>query len=520
MPVKLLRPHMRLVLATIVAIIAPGLACSRSVFPGESPTWQVPGSSASLLTPSPTPFSFLPPTRIPGAPILTPTPDAPHSLPTTRDEPEQYVVQPGDTLGIIAQNYSLSVAQIMKANDLTNPDVLDVGQKLTIPVPTPENPGPAFKIIPDSELVYGPVSAYFDVAGFIKSQAGYLATYREKIDKDNFTAAEIVQRVARDYSLNPRLLLAVLEYQSHWITKSAPDKNTMDYPLGWRDPQRKGLYHQLTWAANNLNQGYYLWRVGALASLVLSDGRVVPVDATINAGTAGVQYYYSLLSNYKEWKTAVSSDGLFATYSTLFGYPFDLAVEPLLPLGLQQPLMQLPFEPGVKWAFTGGPHAGWDSGSAWAALDFAPADEALGCNQSEKWVVAMLDGLITRSENGIVLQDVNDPNGLLSDGLEQTGWLILYMHIETRDRVEVGAYLRAGQRIGHPSCEGGVSTGTHVHIARRYNGEWISADQDIPFVLDGWVSIGTGTEYEGYLERNNKKVEADSGNSTKNVITR
>jgi LasA protease len=290
--------------------------------------------------------------------------------------------------------------------------------------------------------------------------------------------------------------------------------------LGWRDPQRKGLYHQLAWAANNLNQGYYLWRVGALASLVLSDGRVVPLDATINAGTAGVQYYYSLLSNYKDWKTAVSSEGLFATYSTLFGYPFDLAVEPLLPLGLQQPLMQLPFEPGGKWAFTGGPHAGWDSGSAWAALDFAPADEALGCNQSDKWVVAMLDGLITRSENGIVLQDVNDPNGLLSDGLEQTGWLILYMHIETRDRVEVGAYLRAGQRIGHPSCEGGVSTGTHVHIARRYNGEWISADQDIPFVLDGWVSIGTGTEYEGYLERNNKKVEAESGNSTKNVITR
>jgi hypothetical protein len=65
MPVKLLRPHMRLVLATIVAIIAPGLACSRSVFPGESPTWQGPGSSASRLNPSPTPFSFLPPTLAP-----------------------------------------------------------------------------------------------------------------------------------------------------------------------------------------------------------------------------------------------------------------------------------------------------------------------------------------------------------------------------------------------------------------------------------------------------------------------
>jgi murein DD-endopeptidase MepM/ murein hydrolase activator NlpD len=182
--------------------------------------------------------------------------------------------------------------------------------------------------------------------------------------------------------------------------------------------------------------------------------------------------------------------------------------------------MQLPFEPGVKWTFTGGPHGGWDNGSAWAALDFAPGNEALGCVQSDKWVVAIANGLITRSEDGIVMQDVDDPNGLPSDGLEQTGWLILYMHVEDRDRIKAGVYLKAGERIGHPSCEGGISTGTHVHIARRYNGEWIPADQSIPFVLDGWISVGTGSEYEGYLEKNNQKVEAEAGNSTKNIITR
>ena len=33
--------------------------------------------------------------------------------------------------------------------------------------------------------------------------------------------------------------------------------------------------------------------------------------------------------------------------------------------------MQLPLQNGTTWSFTGGPHGGWDAGSAWAALDCA-----------------------------------------------------------------------------------------------------------------------------------------------------
>ena len=94
------------------------------------------------------------------------------------------------------------------------------------------------------------------------------------------------------------------------------------------------------------------------------------------------------------------------------------------------------------------------------------------------------------------------------------------MHIESRDRVAPGTYLRAGERIGHPSCEGGVSSGTHVHLARRYNGEWIPADQEQPFVLDGWVSVGLGNVYDGYLQRDGQSIEAWEGQSEENAIQR
>jgi murein DD-endopeptidase MepM/ murein hydrolase activator NlpD len=124
---------------------------------------------------------------------------------------------------------------------------------------------------------------------------------------------------------------------------------------------------------------------------------------------------------------------------------------------------------------------------------------------SDAWVVAVANGVIVRAEDGAVIQDLDN------DGYEQTGWNVLYMHVETRDRVQAGTYVFAGEHIGHPSCEGGVSNGTHTHLARKYNGEWIPADGNIPFNLDGWISSGNGTEYDGYLTRNGTRLEAMEG---------
>jgi hypothetical protein len=94
------------------------------------------------------------------------------------------------------------------------------------------------------------------------------------------------------------------------------------------------------------------------------------------------------------------------------------------------------------------------------------------------------------------------------------------MHIESRDRVSVGSVLKAGDRIGHPSCEGGVSDGTHVHLARKYNGEWIPADAELRFNLDGWISSGTGIQYDGTLDRGEVSLEACSCRNDQNQVSR
>ncbi|MBI4732906.1 MAG: hypothetical protein HY781_12425, partial [Chloroflexi bacterium] len=49
-----------------------------------------------------------------------------------------------------------------------------------------------------------------------------------------------------------------------------------------------------------------------------------------------------------------------------------------------------------------------------------------------------------------------------------------------------------------------------VHVARKYNGEWIPVDGAIPFNLDGWVAHNGDTPYEGTLTRNSETVIACS----------
>jgi hypothetical protein len=74
--------------------------------------------------------------------------------------------------------------------------------------------------------------------------------------------------------------------------------------------------------------------------------------------------------------------------------------------------------------------------------------------------------------------------------------------------------------IGHASCEGGMSTGTHLHFARKYNGEWVSADGPIPFVLSGWTVVAGEKPYQGKLVKGDKVITADLYGQLRSLIFR
>ena len=508
-------------LAGLVIFSLAGSACSVSsagTINPENTNHSRPATSGNLKSdavPEPPPtITWNPPTPPINEIMGTPTPDPIREPPPARTDAEYYQVQYGDSLNSIALRFNVSPIQLIESNEMFNPDILSVGEWLLVPAPVPQAPGPSLKIIPNSELVYGPASIFASTQALAEQGNGYLWIYAEEVDGELKSGAEIVELVSQRYSVNPLLILAVLEYQGGWLTKREIQANSQIYPVGFVADGWDGLYSQLAWAADQLNLGYYRWRAGWAGPYIMSDGSIVMPGPGINAGTAGIQQLFSQLYPVDDWRRVVDQGGFEAKLRELFGDPFERQVEPLLPGGLTQPELQLPFEQQDVWSFTGGPHSSWGQGAAWGALDFAPPGFAFGCVPSEAWALAVGEGVIIRAGEGEVILDLD------GDGFEQTGWSILYMHVENRDRVGAGDYVRSGDRIGHPSCEGGVTTGTHIHIARKYNGEWIPADGDMPFVMDNWVSEGLGAQYDGLLIRGNEVREACACRNEENQVAR
>jgi LasA protease len=416
----------------------------------------------------------------------------------------EYHTQSGDTLQTIAARFQVRPADIQVPRPITEDQLLDPGLHLVIPGPGLSSPS-IVRILPDREIVY---SQRFDTIEYVSQAGGYLSTYQEYMRSTGYTsAAEILERAARENSINPRLLLALLEYQCSCVTGPLREDVNPDFLIGLDDPSRKGLYRQLGWVINQLSLGYYGWRRGLLADLKFAEGLPSRLAPDLNGGSASLAYLFSRLFDREAWEKAMSLEGGFASlYREMFSDPTDEALnsEPLFPPGLTQPDMILPFQPDVEWGFTSGPHNAWETEAALAALDFAPASDQYGCHRSDAWVVAVADGWVVRSEHGAVVLDLD------GDGFEGSGWAILYMHLESRGRAATGSYLQRGDPIGHPSCEGGPADGTHVHIARKYNGEWIAANGPLPFEMSGWVAHAGYRPFEGSLTRGRQIVVANS----------
>ena len=307
------------------------------------------------------------------------------------------------------------------------------------------------------------------------------------------------------------MLLTLIEFQTGALSNPERTPATEDNFLG-NFGQYQGVYLQLYYVGDRLNDAYYRFRTGDLLSFEHLDGKLENVDPWQNAATVSLQYYFSQLLDGDDYRFAIGPDGFAKTFQTLFGDPWRRNTT-VLPGSLRQPELILPFRQGTTWAYTGGPHTGWGSLRPYAAIDFAPPTETQGCVPTNEYSVAMADGIVARTDIGTIMLDLD------GDGDERTGWVILYLHLAEIGRLEVGTRVSKGDPLGKPSCEGGNATGTHVHIARKYNGEWIPAASYLPFNLSGWVPVEGSRAYEGTLVRGDEVRIASVKSETSSLIS-
>jgi murein DD-endopeptidase MepM/ murein hydrolase activator NlpD len=457
----------------------------------------------TALSVTPTPTDIFPTPAAQFTPIPTRAPYQPGEL-------VDYIAQPGDTLPALAIHFNTTAAEIRAANPIIPADAstMPPGFPMKIPIYYQALWGTPYQIIPDSLYINGPGQVGFDTKSFVQSQPGWLRSYRGQLADGPHTGAEIVDIVATNFSVSPRLLLALLDYHSAALTNPAPPED--EYVLNYYNQAYKGLYLQLVWAANTLNNGYYGWRRGSLREFEQPDGRIQRPDPWQNAATVSIQYFFSRLYSAELFDQMIGPGGLAETYARLFGDPWA-DVSPHIPGSLRQPDLILPFERDKSWNYTGGPHTGWGKGEPYAAIDFAPTGVS-ACGDTSEWATAMANGIIVRTGEGEVILDLD------GDRDERTGWVLYYLHLARVGRATVGQSVKAGDRLGHPSCEGGSSTGTHVHIARKYNGEWMIADSPVPFILEGWQVRGGDEPYVGTLHKDALTVTASTKAEGKSLI--
>ena len=466
---------------------------------------------------TPTKLSQLPTsTPLPPTPTLEPTPVPPTSTPTiiptptltpTPDNHFYYIIQSGDTASSISKRFNVQWNEIVGIDGLSKSNFLEPGIGLYIPKYIED-----FKemplLIPDVELLFSLTANNFNLYDLVDDYDGYLNSYTEWfINYGLLTGVDLLTNLSRDNSINPKIMLALLQYNGNWIEGQEISEEDLLYPMGIEDGLQHSLFNQVTLAVDKLVMGYYGWRDGSLTHLTFSDESTLLLDPNLNAGTVALMHYFSMDRTQAEWgEDLYGDDGFMNLYLGWYGDPWldENSLVAHIPANLEQPDLILPFLRNQRWSYTGGPHGAWRAASPLAGLDFAPALGSPGCSAEpeNQWVLASADGVIARKTLGVIVLDLD------GDGNENTGWVLIYLHMNGTDHLEVGDFVEVTDKIGIPSCLGGRTTGIHIHVARKYNGEWMLADGPVSYNLGGWIAVNGDVPYEGLLLRDDEIVTA------------
>jgi LysM repeat protein len=151
----------------VIALAVVWVFEARRPDPEELAAINTPRPAPVLAVPATQPTATLaaPPTTSDVAAVATetPTPDT-----STEVVEEVYVVQPGDTMLVIATRYNVSIDDILNANNLSDPNFVFAGQRLVIPVQgggaaSPQAPSseatPTVAVVPDGVRIAAVTSA-------------------------------------------------------------------------------------------------------------------------------------------------------------------------------------------------------------------------------------------------------------------------------------------------------------------------------------------------------------------------
>lgn len=348
------------------------------------------------------------------------------------------------------------------------------------------------ELVSDGQFVWGPNVGSFDIGAYLGARKSPLAPYSADLEL-----------WASYSSVNPKVLLAVLEIQDRWVSGLPSGTSAEAVRQRIEDTAMElatTYYEHLHTSGSRRPLFASLPAVGP--TILFADGSSAVLNAAASSGTVAVA---SVLAG--EMPPAglsiLSARGPEA-FPAVFGAMFpgtDLLSEAnqINPLAAPpETLLQFPFPLGATWAASG-PHS-WNGGNyppPFSSIDFFTGGGTCAAPPN-LFSVASAFGSVQRPFGYSCWLEI-DHGG---------GWVTSYYHLRN---LYSGAPVGRNSKLGTIACElcaGGFSTGPHVHFSLKYNGAYVSLEG---VKLSGWtVHVGSVPYTSGTYERGGLSLPAYS----------
>lgn len=343
-------------------------------------------------------------------------------------------------------------------------------------------------------------------------------------DWDNFFALhapaledkkELILHWAGFTSINPKIILALIEQQSSLLSNSDADFTN---PLSALS-DKQGFDAQIKDVVTNLSQRFYAYKQWqdkqlqesqATATTAKNTSTAITNSASANSSTAATAALVSVFK--KRNKLAVDQhdinhenddlSGFLATFDRLFpesSVQLQRSSKNTAQSSNQQFVaasfsMDLPWPSGY-W-YSGGAHSNTGSGYPYSSLDFNNGSGNWGSNTP--YVQAAHGGTVTRFSSCNIR--VTHASGYSTNYYHMSN-----LQYNSGDSVQPGAWLgRYANSYNQALCEGGQSSGPHVHFTLLYNGQQVSLHNQ--YMSGHRIDVGNSNYDDNcnrfYFERN------------------
>jgi len=329
---------------------------------------------------------------------------------------------------------------------------------------------PPVRLLSMDELVY---AADFDsvaIETFVGQAGGDLATVNVNVAGRRYPFAVALLGQTLYYSVSPKIILALLEYQADLVTQPNQPDDRYRWAVGYYGDEGRfaGFSAQIRWAVREM---FYARRdLRERPALRYADGAIMEAPAYLS----DAQYVLArvLAPTVASGRLEAALEQYQATYERLFGV-LPVAVAPYAPPPpfLQRPLAQI--MPITSFFDHGGPFLTRNAADGvttyWGHTE---TDMAFAYDGHDGWdyAAAPPDMALAAAAGTVVFAGIADDNCDTLAVIVDHGNDVrtLYWHLARID-VEVGQTVAVGAELGVIG-ETGCAKGPHLHFGVQYRG--------------------------------------------------